>query len=352
MRHSIVQSVKGALAASSEAGRSGSREPTDRDIPFQWLAAGTALLTVAITLIYYHFTSSWSSALICAAVMSVTGFLLSAVGGHLVGLVGGSNQPTSGLTLSALVLSALVMLAIGVKGAPGVLAVLGVASVVCCATSVSGSLIQDLKAGQLLGGTPWKIQVVEIIAVAVVSLFIMLPIIALHEANLATGGIGGKALPAPQAGLMAQLAKGIVGGQMAWGLIGSGAAFGIALILCGARAPMLIAVGMYIPFDTSAAIFAGGLLAALAGHLSRKESPQRKARIEERGTLIASGLIAGEAIAGIVLAVTFLAGVSSLTKIAAGADEFSFYPAWGGALSLLGFAAIAWVLVGLPRKHR
>ncbi len=350
MRHSILASLKGALAASSEAGRAGSQDPTDRDIPFQWLVAGTASLTVAITLIYYHFTSSWSAALICAAVMSITGFLLSAVGGYLVGLVGGSNQPTSGLTLSALVLSALVMLAIGVKGAPGVLAVLGVASVVCCATSVSGSLIQDLKAGHLLGGTPWKMQVVEIIAVVVVALFLMLPIIALHEANLATGGIGGKALPAPQAGLMAQLAKGIVGGQMAWGLIGIGAAFGIALILCGASAPMLIAVGMYIPFDTSSAIFAGGLLAALAGHLSRNESVERKLEIEERGTLIASGLIAGEAIVGILLAVTFLAGISSFTRLVSGADEFAFYPAWGGPLSLIGFASVAWVLVRLPRK--
>ena len=97
--------------------------------------------------------------------MTVAGFLLSAVGGYLVGLVGSSNQPLSGLTLSALVLSALVMLAIGAKGMAGVAAVLGVASVVACACSVSGSLIQDLKAGYLLGGTPWKMQVVEIAAV-------------------------------------------------------------------------------------------------------------------------------------------------------------------------------------------
>ena len=114
-------------------------------------------------------------------------------------------------------------------------AVLGVAAVVCVACSVSGSLIQDLKAGHLLGGTPWKMQVVEMLAVAVLAFFLMGPIIALHEANLADGGIGGRSLPAPQAGLMAQLAKGIVGGQMAWGLLVIGAAFGIALILCGAQ---------------------------------------------------------------------------------------------------------------------
>src|SRR6185295_1886232 len=216
--------------------------------------------------------------------MSVTGFLLSAVGGYLTGLVGSSNQPLSGLTLSALVLSALVMLAIGAKGMPGVAAVLGVASVVACACSVSGTLIQDLKAGYLLGGTPWKMQVVEMLSVILLSLFLMLPIIALHQANLATGGIGGRALPAPQAGLMAQLAKGIVGGEMAWGLIGIGAAFGLALTMCGARAPMLVAVGMYLPFDTVSAIFAGGLIKWIVDRVIARYSDLERAAAEERGT--------------------------------------------------------------------
>jgi putative OPT family oligopeptide transporter len=310
------------------------------------------VLVVAVTIIYYMFTGSWLAAIIAAAIMTVAGFLLSAVGGYLVGLVGSSNQPLSGLTLSALVLSALVMLAIGAKGMSGVAAVLGVASVVACACSVSGSLIQDLKAGHLLGGTPWKMQVVEIVSVIVLSLFLMFPIVALHEANLATGGIGGRALPAPQAGLMAQLAKGIVGGQMAWGLIGVGAAFGIALIMCGARSPMLVAVGMYLPFDTVSAIFVGGILKWVADQITARRAPELRAKIEEKGVLLASGLIAGEAIVGILLAVTFLSGISSFTKLLTGADEFRFYPALGGWLSLAGFAAIAWVLVRIPMGHR
>jgi putative OPT family oligopeptide transporter len=284
-------------------------------------------------------------------VMSVTGFFLSAVGGYLTGLVGSSNQPLSGLTLSALVLSALVMLAIGAKGMPGVAAVLGVASVVACACSVSGTLIQDLKAGYLLGGTPWKMQVVEILAVILLSVFLMFPIVVLHQANLATGGIGGRALPAPQAGLMAQLAKGIVGGQMAWGLIGAGAAFGIALILCGARAPMLIAVGMYLPFDTVAAIWLGGAIKWVAGRVSARHTAEEKLVVEEKGTLLASGLIAGEAIVGILQAVLFLTGISSITKLLTGADELRFFPAWGGWLSLFGFASIAYVLIRIPTRR-
>jgi putative OPT family oligopeptide transporter len=352
MRDSITQSVKGALGASRAAAHEGRHiERTERDIPFNWLVIGTVILTVAITGIYYYFTQSWKAAILAAIVMSVTGFFLSAVGGYLTGLVGSSNQPLSGLTLSALVLSALVMLAIGAKGMAGVAAVLGVASVVACACSVSGTLIQDLKAGYLLGGTPWKMQVVEILAVIQLSLFLMWPIIVLHQANLATGGIGGRALPAPQAGLMAQLAKGIVGGQMAWGLIGAGAAFGVALIFCGARAPMLIAVGMYLPFDTVAAIWLGGAIKWVADRAIASFSPEQKAAAEEKGTLIASGLIAGEAIVGILQAVLFLAGISSLTHVLTGRDEFSFYPAWGGWLSLIGFAAVGYVLVRIPAKR-
>ncbi len=145
-------------------------------------------MLIPITAIYYYFTHGLFAAIVAAVIMSITGFLLSAVGGYLVGLVGSSNQPLSGLTLAALIIAALVMLTIGVTGLSGVAAVLGVAAVVCVACSVSGSLIQDLKAGHLLGGTPWKMEVVEIISVILLAFFLMGPIIALHEANLAPAG--------------------------------------------------------------------------------------------------------------------------------------------------------------------
>jgi uncharacterized oligopeptide transporter (OPT) family protein len=193
-------------------------------------------------------------------------------------------------------------------------------------------------------------ELVEIISVILLAFFLMGPIIALHEANLSTGGIGGRALPAPQAGLMAQLAKGIVGGQMALGLLAIGAAFGIALILCGARAPMLIAVGMYLPFDTTSAIFVGGMMRLVLERLTARYSAERKAAVEEKGTLLASGLIAGEAIVGILLAVVFLAGVPSVTHVLTGSDQFSFFPALGGWLSLGAFACIAYVLIRIPAR--
>lgn len=342
MRQSLWSSLRGIFTAAEVAAHEGQpMDRTERDIPAKWVVAATIILLIPITAIYYFFTKGLVAAIVAAVVMTITGFLLSAIGGYLVGLVGSSNQPLSGLTLSALIIAALMMLVIGVTGLSGVAAVLGVAAVVCVACSVSGSLIQDLKAGHLLGGTPWKMELVEIISVILLAFFLMGPIIALHEANLDTGGIGGRALPAPQAGLMAQLAKGIVGGQMAWGLIAIGAAFGVAMILCGARAPMLVAVGMYLPFDTSSAIFVGGVMKWIVDRFTSTMSADRKARAEEKGTLLASGLIAGEAIVGILLAVVFLAGLPAMAT-------FGFFPAWGGWLSLAGFAAVAYVLIRIP----
>jgi putative OPT family oligopeptide transporter len=351
MRKSIAQSLAGAFRSSSAQAAQAAQGRTEQDIPARWVIVSLAALVIPITAIYHGFTGGWTTALVAAAVMGGAGFLLSAVGGYLVGLVGSSNQPLSGLTLSALVLAALLLLVMGVKGAPGVAAVLGVAAVVAVAVSVSGSMIQDLKAGHILGGTPWKMQLVEIIAVISLSFFLMGPIIALHEANLSTGGIGGRALPAPQAGLMAQLSKGIVGGDMAWGLLAIGGAFGIALLLCGAKAMMLVAVGMYLPFDTSSAIFAGGVIQWIASRVFARLNDARRRKAEDAGTLLASGLIAGEAIVGILLAVLFLTGVSSLTHAFTGLEALPFYAAWGGWLSLAAFAILAWLLIWVPLRR-
>jgi putative OPT family oligopeptide transporter len=215
-------------------------------------------------------------------------------------------------------------------------------------------LIQDLKAGYLLGGTPWKMQVAEIISVAVLAFFLMWPILALHG----TYTIGSRALPAPQAGLMATLASGIVAGQMAWGLVLMGMVFGIALIMIDAPAPMLIAVGMYLPFETTSAIFVGGMLKWLADRIAaqRKLSAVGKDAFEQRGTLLASGLIAGEAILAILISVGFIVAQwrnyedFSFTKLFTGATELRIFTDYGGRLSLIVFAVCAWILVRGPLR--
>ncbi len=358
MRDSLLASFRGAMASTGKASAAAAANRLDKDIPLKWIVLSTIGLVVPMGFIYYHFTQNVFTAVIAALVMAAVGFFLAAIGGYLVGLMGSSNQPVSGLTLAALVIAALMMVALGVRGVAGVAAVLGVASVACIACSVSGSLIQDLKAGHILGGTPWKMQVAEIITVTALAFFLMFPIILLH----ATYGIGGRDLPAPQANLMALLAQGIVGGEMAWGLVLIGAFFGIFLIMIGAPAPMLIAVGMYLPLETTGAIFVGGVFKWLADWMAarRRFNSAQLEHVEQRGTMLASGMIAGEAIIAILLSVASIAA-SELYKFKertgmdftftawwSGKENLWLFENYGGLLSLVVFSVVGYCLVKLP----
>jgi putative OPT family oligopeptide transporter len=357
MRESLLASVRGAWQSSTQASATAGGDRLDRDIPLRWIGFSIVALIIPIGIIYYHFTGRAGVALLAALVMAATGFVLSAIGGYLVGLMGSSNQPVSGLTLSALIIAALLMVALGVRGLAGMAAVIGVASVVCIACSVAGGLIQDLKAGHLLGGTPWKMQVAEIISVAALAFFLMVPFIVLHQSY----GIGSRELPAPQANLMALLAQGIVGGEMAWGLVLMGIVFGIFLVMIGAPAPMLIAVGMYLPFETTGAIFVGGAFKWLADRVAHRSAmaPAAAEEYEQRGTLLASGFIAGEALLAILLSLAFIASEQvfgfqefSFTRWWTGQPSLALYERWGGWLSLIVFAVVGWALVRGPLRRR
>jgi len=353
MQSSMLQAFRGAFRRGSAA------EPlrTERDLGTRGILLSIGALSVPVAFIYYHFSQSVTGALVAAALMMVTGFLFSAVGGYLVGLVGSSNQPVSGLALSTLILSALLMVGFGVTGLRGVAAVLGVAAVVCCAICVSGSLIQDLKVGQILGATPWKMQVAELVATIVTSFVLVFPIIILHEGNIKLGGIGigDRALPAPQAGLMAQMAQGIVGGEMPWALILFGMALAVVLILLRSPSPMLVAVGMYLPPETTGAIFLGGCLKAFVDWRAARKSctPEQKTQVESTGTLVASGLIAGESLTGVLLAGLVLVS-ASFTSIggALGLPAMAWVDGPLGAwAALVPLAMIAWLLIRVPLQH-
>ena len=331
----------------------------EADVSLRWITIGIVITIVPMAFLYWHFTKSLSGALVASIVMMITGFLFAAVGGYLVGLIGGSNQPISGLALSTLIVAALLMVAIGVTGAGGVAAVLGIAAVVCCASAMAGDMIQDLKVGHLLGGTPWRMEIAEMISTVLVAFVLVLPMVALHHG--VPGGIGGKELSAPQASLMAQLATGIVGGNMPWALIGIGIAFGMALVLIKSPSPMLIAVGMYLHLDTTAAIFVGGVMAWIVDVSRRKGafSEARRLVSENRGILIASGLIAGEALMAVLLAALYPVlppdppgGVSSIASAWLGLDTSGVLASWGGWLSLVVFGVMGWVLIRIPLKAR
>jgi putative OPT family oligopeptide transporter len=224
-----------------------------------------------------------------------------------------------------------------------VAAVLGVAAVVCCACAIAGDMLQDLKVGHLLGGTPKAMQKAEIIGVVAAALLMTFPMIILHRADIMTGGqgIGGTELPAPQAGLMALLSRGIVGGDMAWPLIVFGMAFALMLLLIKAPSPMLIAVGMYLPLQTTFAIFVGGVIRWIFDTRLRRSGDvgeEARYRGENTGTLIASGLIAGEALMGVLLALLVIAEMGPPRILAE-------VPGWPG---LLVFLVLGWLLVKIP----
>ena len=277
------------------------------DIRYRWIVFGIMGLLVPITVLYYYFSRSFGGSLMAAVVMVAAGLLFAAVAGYLVGVIGSSNNPISGLTLSTLILAALLMVAIGLTGDRGVLAVLGVAAVVCTAMGIAGDMMQDLKVGQILGGTPRSMQKGELIAVLFAAPALAGVLLLLGQAYGFAGAPGAdpaRALPAPQAGLMALVAQGIVGGEMVWPLFLAGMLFAIMLILVRAPSPMLVAVGMYLPVWSTFAIFVGGVFKWIVDRaLARKGyAGTASERASNTGILVASGFVAGEALMGVLIA--------------------------------------------------
>jgi putative OPT family oligopeptide transporter len=321
---------------------------TDRDLPFNWVFAGIVLCTIAIFALYFYFTNHVTAALVATIVMIVAGFFFSAVSGNLVGLIGSSNNPISGLTISTLIIAALLMVALGVSGMPGVAAVLGVAAVACVTAAVAGEMLQDLKVGHILGGTPWKMQFGDMIGVVLAAAVMFFPIVLLHQGDIAMGGtgLGGSNYSAPQASLMAILARGIVGHDMAWPLIIVGMLMAFGFILVQVKSPMLVCVGMYLPLETSFAIFIGGLIKGVFDSIAKKRglNEAQTIRSGNNGTLLAAGLIAGEALIGLLFAGLAVANLKYDKWLP---DMSSIFPAPFG-VSLLVFLVIGWVLIRVP----
>ena len=336
------------IKAAGKSGETTSR--IDKDAPFGATLIAIAVLVICMVMLYQTFSHNWGSAILAAVVMALAGFVFAAVAGYLVGIIGSSSNPISGLTLSTLLIAALLMVMVGMKGDPGVAAVLGVASVVCCVAGVAGDMMQDWKVGYLLGGTPWRMQIGGMVGVVAAALVMVIPIMLLHKAN----GIGSEALPAPQAGLMAMMSRGIVAGEMAWPLVIAGMLFAAALILLNAPSPMLISVGMYLPFNTTFAIFVGGVIKLIVEKLAAKhvKSEHDSTTVENTGLLVASGLVAGEALTGIILAALVVSKISLKSLVGLGEDFGGFW--WLGVLTffVLGYALIKYPLQRLSAEKK
>jgi putative OPT family oligopeptide transporter len=327
---------------------------TEKDLSFSAIMLGigvVALLTFGIT--YFIFETNLLIAIVAATVMIILAFFFAAVSGFLVGIMGSSNNPISGLTLTALVVTALILVALGVQGNSGVATVLGVAAIVCVSAAVAGEMLQDLKAGHILGGTPWRMQIGDIIGVIFAGAVMFVVLSYLNEGDIASGknlgyqgGFGSKHLSAPQAGLMAILSRGIVEGQMAWPLIIAGMLMGVAFILMQVRSPMLVSVGMYLPLETTFAIFVGGVIKGGVDYFvtKRKFTEGQKIRTENTGVLLASGLIAGEALMGLVIAILAVFEIFLY-------DYFVFFKTPTFYISFAVIALIAFVLIQIPLKN-
>ena len=318
---------------------------TERDLPAKGIFAGVGVVFVAMILLYHYFIAGagtltgsqvLAGSLVAAGVMIVVGFFFAAVSGNLVGMIGSSNNPVSGLTLCTLVIAALLMVAMGVKGTGGVAAVLGVAAVVCVSSAVAGEMLQDLKVGYILGGTPAKMQIGDLFGIVIASMVLFFPIAILAKAYT----FGSAKLPAPQAGLMAMLSKGIVGGDMAWPLVIVGILLGLGMIMIEVKSVMLFAVGMYLPLGTTFAIFLGGVIRWITDMLRDRRgfNDAQKARVDNAGVLTASGLIAGEALCGLVIAALVGSGYD--------VTLFKWDPPY--LLALAAMVILAVVMVQLP----
>ena len=268
--------------------------------------------------VYLHLTQNVGIAILTTFIMIIMSFFFTAVASYIVGLVGNSNSPVSGMTITAVLFTGGLLYIFGFSGAEGMVATLGVAAIVCCAACTSGDVCNDLKTGQIVGASPYRQQIMQIIGVGVSSL-VMAPIMQLLHENT-PGGIGGRELAAPQAGLFASLAEGFFGdGVLPWDMVFIGTVLGIVILTLDYILEkkgtsfrlhlMPIAVGMYLPFGLSTPILLGGLIAYLIEKENRTEMNSDKSL--HNGILLSSGLIAGESLMGIVLAIIAGAGISS-----------------------------------------
>jgi putative OPT family oligopeptide transporter len=314
MRGSLISGVVTGLRA-ERVDSTQEYDHTRHDAPMRLVLIGIALFVIPIFVLYHAIVMNFGVALAMTVIMVVAGFLFSSVAGYMAGLVGSSNNPVSGITIATILFTALLLLwLLGDDVAHGAPAAIMVGAVVCCAAAIAGDNLQDLKAGYIVGATPWRQQLMQGVGV-VSAVLVIAPILNLL---LRAYGIGvptadhPNPLLAPQATLMASVAQGVFGAGLPWGMVAVGAAVGVAIIgldeylksaSAGWRAPVLaVAVGIYLPLELSVAIVLGGLV-AYAANRGAVKTGDYSAPAQRNGMLFASGLITGEALIGIFMAI-------------------------------------------------
>lgn len=318
---------------------------SQRDLPAGAINIFSLLAVLLVGFVYYNITGSTGITILTTFIMIIMAFFFTAVASYIVGLVGNSNSPVSGMTITAVLFTGGMLYVFGFSGTEGMVATLGVAAIVCCAACTSGDVCNDLKTGQIVGSRPYRQQIMQIIGVGVASL-VMAPILQLLHENT-PGGIGGRELAAPQAGLFASLANGFFGdGNLPLDMVAIGAVLGILILTLdyflfdknkpgGFRLHLMpIAVGMYLPFGLSTPILIGGLIAYF---LTKRSKPANTDdHVLQNGVLLSSGLIAGESLMGILLALFASAGITSI--------NLGLQPGFVTGLTFLSAVGVIWWL--------
>ncbi len=365
LRKSLLSGVRSGIAAA----RKGTGEiiaETERDLPMKWMLIALLVFTIPLALLYHAIVAAdvtinhpWAIGLLMTVIMIVTGFLFVSVSAYLAGLVGSSNNPVSGITIATILFaSAVLVILLGSNSSIGAVAAIMIGAVVCCAAAVGGDNLQDLKAGYIVGATPWKQQLMLGIGAFSCAL-IMAPVLNLLASAY---GIGAptpehpNSLSAPQATLMASVAQGMFGGKLPWDMISIGAGIGALIIALDEwlkatgkkfRVPVLAAaIGIYLPLELMVPIFLGGLLAHLVQrkHGISDDDEEGKDRIHRPGTLFAAGLITGEALMGIAIAFPIV--ISKRADVLALPDSMHLSKYVG--LAVLAF--VAWLLYRSANK--
>jgi putative OPT family oligopeptide transporter len=313
----------------------GDAQDEDRDLPTGLLLTVGLLSVLAITWVYWTFTGSAAITALLAVVMVLLAFFMTAVASYIVGLVGNSNSPVSGMTITAVLVAGALLALVGYsEGMEALAAILGVAAVVCCVACTAGDVCNDLKTGALVGATPRRQQLMQVLGVVSAALILAPVLQVLHEGT--EGGIGGPKLAAPQAQLFKSIAEGFTGGAaLPWDMVGLGAAFGVVVLLAdralaargsGFRLHLMpLAVGMYLPFGLGTPILIGGVMAHLLARGAKDEAAAD--RRLHGGVLFGSGVIAGESLTAVGLAILAVYEIEGSSLLPESARESLTLPA-------------------------
>jgi len=323
LRSNLAEGMKEAVAG-IRGGQVAAKERTDQDMNFKRVFLMIAILTIPVFVVYGLISELWAVSAIMAIFAILFAFIASAIAGYMAALLGSSNNPISGVTVSVLLITTLILLVFGVSGAGAFGIAILIAAVICCAAAISGDVLQSMACGRMIGATPRNQQIAEVIGVLAAAPILALVVQALDQAYK----IGSIDLPAPQSFLMAGIVKGVLGGDMVWPFVVAGMVLAIVLILIDL--PVLpVAIGIYLPFTLALPIFGGGLIRSYTNRHLEKEfgsaeeeevsdwelaikqtDVKPKEKVIRTGLLFTAGLIAGEALTGVLVAFLIIAGIN------------------------------------------